>query len=193
MNEGSDHRADQKLRYARIHIGELKEYPGATSNDEWENSHQESVFFHLAGAIEGLLHEINIGYSLELELRKVTWNGVERKLPKGSSPAFSCLKQLKDDRARWLWMLFEWRNHGAHRARVGKVVTFSTTKRTDNQFVDPGTGQPPSLFEGMGCLEILEQLEQNVGELVNECRRIDSRLRAFGNVPESTGEAACEV
>jgi len=57
-------RADQKLEYAHTHLGELQSYQGRTSNDAWENAHQESCLFHLAGTVDAVLHEINEADSL---------------------------------------------------------------------------------------------------------------------------------
>jgi hypothetical protein len=172
------HRTEQKLRYAEIHLEELSAYPNATSNDEWENAHQESSFFHLAGAVEMLLHEINDRYSLGLAPTKITWNTIADQLRQSnqSSLAFEHLAQLRSDTTSWLALLFEWRNHGAHRRRIGKIVNLSTSRRVDNQFKDPRSGQPPNMYPGMGCLDILKALSSDVRLLINHCRRLDSRL-----------------
>lgn len=80
MTSSAKNRTEKKLRYAEIHLTELKNYPNATSNDDWENAHYESCFFHLAGAVEAVLHEIKEGYSLNLKLQKVHWDAVEKQL-----------------------------------------------------------------------------------------------------------------
>jgi Family of unknown function (DUF6586) len=172
------YRTDQKLRYAGVHLEELSTYPHATSNDEWENAHQESSFFHLAGAVEALLHEINNGYSLGVGLTKVTWKTVADRLSQSnqSSPAFDHLTQLRNDATSWLALLFEWRNHGTHRQRVGKIVNLSTSTRVDNQFKDPRSGQPPNVYPELGCLDVLKHLANDVRSLIDYCRRLDPRL-----------------
>jgi hypothetical protein len=172
------YRTEQKLRYAEVHLEELSTYPNASSNDEWENAHQESSFFHLAGAVEVLLYEINDEYSLGLGLTKVTWKTVSARLirSKQSSPAFDHLTHLRNDTASWLALLFEWRNHGAHRQRIGKIVNLSTTRRVDNQFKDPRSGQPPNVYPGLGCLDVLKHLVKDVRDLINYCRRLDPKL-----------------
>ncbi|OHB65311.1 MAG: hypothetical protein A2Y76_03520 [Planctomycetes bacterium RBG_13_60_9] len=178
MASQSRHRTEQKLRYATVHLDELDKYPNATSNDEWENAHQESCFFHLAGAVEGLLHEINDGYSLGLNLTDVTWTKIDRGLKQSnqSSPAFDHLTQLKDDPMSWLALLFEWRNHGTHRARVAKMINVSTRNRVDNQFKDPRSGQPSNIYPGLGCLDILRRFLADVRTLIDDCRKKDTRL-----------------
>jgi hypothetical protein len=171
-------RTNQKLRYAEIHLEELSTYLHATSNDEWENAHQESSFFHLAGAVEALLHEINAGYSLGLSLKQVTWKSVADQLRQSnqSSPAFDHLTKLRDDPASWLALLFEWRNHGTHRQRIGKMVNLSTARRVDNQFKHPRSGQPPDGYLGLGCLDVLQHLANDVRNLIDYCRRQDPKL-----------------
>ena len=178
MTSQFHHRTEQKIRYAQIHLEELSTYPNATSNDEWENAHQESCFFHLAGAVEALLHEINDGYSLGLGLTKVTWKTVSDKLRQSnqSSPALDHLTQLRKDPTSWLALLFEWRNHGAHRLRIGKVVSLSTSRLIDNQFKDPRSGKPADVYSGLGCLDVLKHLVKDVRDLIDYSRELDPRL-----------------
>jgi hypothetical protein len=171
-------RTDQKVEYAAILIREVCDSEHATTNDAWENSHQESCFFHLAGAVDAILHEINAAYSLGLDLRDVDWGRVGRSLGETGQqcPAFVLLVKMKKQREQWLDLLYEWRNHGAHRARVGKMVYASMNSVVDNQFKDPRTGKVPSTFAGMGCLEVLQALEKNVRDLVGMCRGTDPKL-----------------
>jgi len=171
-------RTDQKIEYAAVLIREICDSTHATTNDTWENAHQESCFFHLAGAVDAILHEINAAYSLCLELREVDWRAVGRALGKTSqrSPAFDLLMKTKKQSGDWLGLLYEWRNQGAHRARVGKIVYASVNSVVDNQFKDPRTGDEPSAFGSMGCLEVLRSLEKNVRDLVALCRENDPKL-----------------
>jgi uncharacterized protein DUF6586 len=171
-------RTEQKLQYAKIHVEELSTYPNATSNDEWGNAHQESCFYHLAGAIDALLHEINDGYSLGLALTEVKWRKIAERLKQfnQSSPAFDHLKQLRDNKASWLAWLFKWRNYGTHRQRIGKMVNLSTSGTVDNEFKDPESGQPPNVYPGLGCLDVLQHLANDVRNLIDYCRGLDPRL-----------------
>ena len=171
-------RTDQKLRYANIHISDLAAYKNLFSNDEWENSHQESVFYHLAGSVESFLHEINDKYKLGLSMREVTWKSVENKLVKnvGSSPAFDLLFSLRDDSTSWLSLLFEWRNHGTHRGRVSKIVRLSNNRKIGNEFKDPRTDKPQTVFPNMACFDLLKQLSTETDKLIQNCRTIDPKL-----------------
>ena len=168
-------RANQKLCYAEIHLEELRNYPKAFSNDDWEDAHQESVLYHLAGAVDALLHEINDGYSLGLNQRQVKWEHVKNKLQQSSqsSPAFNHLQQLREDDRSWLSLLLEWRNYQAHNKRIPKFVQIGM----DNEFRDPRTGKEQTVYPGKGCSEVLNCLAEDVKELIAYCRSIDPKLK----------------
>lgn len=178
MRAHAQDRTVRKLHFAEIHIAELRDYINATSNDDWEISHQESSFYHLAGAVEAILHEINFAYMLSLPLDKVTWSKVARALlkEKKDSPAFSHLDTLRSDVNSWLALLFEWRNHGTHRLHVNKIVYASISEIVDNEFIDPRTGEKQIVYPGVRCQAVLERLALDVKELINFCRRNDSLL-----------------
>jgi hypothetical protein len=180
-------RTDAKLRYAKIHLEELRTYSNAYSNDDWENAHQESTFFHLTGAVEGILHEINDGYSLGLNPRDVERGKVRDRLKKRnqSSPAFDYITGLrpfgKEELApkSWLTLLFAWRNYSGHQKHIGKCLSFGTSERlrhTDNQFKDPMDEQLQQAYSGLGCQAVLERLTNDVENLINHCRSIDPQL-----------------
>ena len=170
----SQDRTEQTLRYASIHIQELQSYENAESNDDWKNAHQESCFFHLAGAMDYLLHEVNDAYSLGLERTEVGWRRVKQALQSAGqhSRAFSHLRTIGEEKGSWLDLLFEWRKHGAHRRHCGKVVWIGRA----NQFKNPRTSNLPAAFLEAGCQQVLEELVQKVRDLVDHCRSTDSLL-----------------
>lgn len=171
-------RTNQKLGYAKIHLEEIKNYSNSTSNDEWENAHQESFFYQLTGAVESILHEINYGYSLGLALHQVTWKTVKDNLTNSTqtSSGFDLITNLRNDSSSWLSQLFVWRNYGTHRGRVGKIVYASTWQKVDNEFKDPRTNKNQTVYPGKGCLDVLECLKNDVEDLINNCRKIDTKL-----------------
>ena len=59
-------RTEQKLRFARIHIDELRTHTTRNTGDDFERSHHESFLFHLYGASDAFLQELNIYYSCGL-------------------------------------------------------------------------------------------------------------------------------
>lgn len=178
MSAQAQARTIRKLRFAEIHISELRDYNFATSNDDWENAHQESSFYHLSGAVEAILHEINDAYMLGLTLDKVSWPKVANALSRDnkSSPAFTHLEILRANVNSWLSQLFEWRNHGTHRRHVSKIVHASTHEIVDNEFLDPRTGETQVVYPGLRCQAVLERLALDVKELVGFCRDNDPLL-----------------
>ena len=94
-----------------------------------------------------------------------------------SSPAFDRWNALRTDSSNWVSLLFEWRNHGAHRQRVPKFVNVSTVRRVDHEFKIPLSGDEQTVYPGLGCQAILERLASDVQELISECRRLDPKLR----------------
>jgi hypothetical protein len=172
-------RTNQKIKYAKIHLDELKQYEKATSNDDWERAHQESFLFHLIGAVDNILHEINFGYSLKYGTDEVSWNPIRDKLNRFNviSPAFQYLDNLKKDKNNWLDLLYAMRNHCTHRGAIGKFINFASEGRLDNEYKDPRTGKPQQVYPGMKCLELYEKMLSNVEILIKDCREIDSKLK----------------
>src|SRR5437588_12950098 len=58
-------RTDAKLRYANVHLREIEALPGLTG-DDFDRAHQESFLFHLMGAMDAFLAEINCCYGCNL-------------------------------------------------------------------------------------------------------------------------------
>jgi hypothetical protein len=185
MTSHFSYRTDQKLAFARIHLGELQSYRRAGSNDDWENAHQESCLFHLAGAVDAMLQEINDAYSLGLTMYEVTWKKMRTKFRQTgqSSPAFAQLDSLRQNTGSSLALLYALRNHGAHRTRVAKLVSIGNVVRVpDNEFKDPRTEERQSVYPGLGCTDVLARLHKDVQNLVSLCRRSDPRLAKYAAV-----------
>lgn len=65
-------RTDQKLRFARLQLEELRSHPSRNSGDDFERSHHESVLFHLYGSVDAFLQELNIYCGCSIALDKVS-------------------------------------------------------------------------------------------------------------------------
>jgi hypothetical protein len=61
-------RTDAKLRYAKIHLDELAALPIRNGGD-FDRAHQESFLFHLFGARDAFLAELNHYYAIAVHLR----------------------------------------------------------------------------------------------------------------------------
>lgn len=180
-------RCDLKMLYARIHIDELENYSKKASNNDWEHAHQEAVFNQLVSATEAILHEINIGYSLNLGLENIREKSIEKGLKSNGqdSQAFDYWKEAKEQ--DWRKLLFNFRIYGAHRERLNKVMQTTGSigakrpvdhvDRIEDEFIDPSTRKRQTVYPGLGCQDVLEKLAGDVEKLIDHCRSIDNKLQ----------------
>ena len=136
-------RTDAKLEYARIHLEEITSQPKVGSADDFERAHVESFLFHLIGAKDSFLQEINAAYELGLRFKDVTEKRLGSKLEVKAveSPALKEIVRLEVDKASWLAQAIELRNHGTHRFHISRNF-HKGGKYHDKVFLtNPLTGQ----------------------------------------------------
>ena len=95
-------RTDAKLRYARVNLDELKEQ-GPLSGNDFDKAHQESFLFHLFGARDALLQELNHYYGANLSPEELT-SGKLRAALEGQglkSEELKALHELEQDEESW--------------------------------------------------------------------------------------------
>lgn len=71
-------RTTQKLRFAQIVIDELRTHPSRHTGNDFERSHHEAFLFHLYGAVDAFLHEINAHYAGGLAAHEVRFTALLR-------------------------------------------------------------------------------------------------------------------
>jgi hypothetical protein len=108
-------RTDAKLRYARIHLEELKAQL-SIRGDDFERSHQEAFLAQLFGAYAALLQELNIDLDCNLASDDVTLGKMCRALEcRGcTSPQLVELYELEINAASWFSQAKCMRNHTTH-------------------------------------------------------------------------------
>ena len=113
-------RTNAKLRYARVHLEELRSHQRKGSGDDFERSHQESFLFHLFGARDAFLQELNLYYNCGLELHEVRPNTLNKKLSnmKIECPELDKLIKYEKNPECWLHAAKEMRDHSTHRRSV---------------------------------------------------------------------------
>lgn len=138
----------------------LKKSPSRATNDDWDNAVTEAFFYHLAGACEYLLHEINVAQSLGLKTGEVKRHEISKRLEQHGrlSPAFEYWKAQRDDSDGFLALLCELRNAGTHRYYLNKYVFVSSHDMPDNKILDPRTGEPPQRYPELGAISLMEKL-----------------------------------
>jgi len=74
-------RTDQKLQYAIVHLDELKNHPFPRYS-VFEMAHQESYLYHLLGAIDAFLAELNEYYECNLPQESISLGNIRKALEK---------------------------------------------------------------------------------------------------------------
>lgn len=135
-------RTNRKLRFAEINLEEIASRPELGSADDFERAHEESFLFHLLGAKDSFLQEINAAYELGLPIRKVREETLKNALKKKElkSPALARIIELKEDKNSRLAIAIELRNHGTHRSHIPRHFVRGSGQ-DKNYFYNPLTGE----------------------------------------------------
>lgn len=125
-------RTDAKLRFAEVHLKELLALPGL-SGDDFDRAHQESYLYHLLGAKDAFLLELNAYYQCGLPTTNLTsgklWKALQRV--NRQSPELKELYELENDANSWLFHAKEMRDHSTHVSGVPR--TFHVGGNDDGQ------------------------------------------------------------
>jgi len=161
-------RTDQKLAYARVHLDELLKR-GRSNGDVFDRAHHESFLYHLFGAKDSFLQELNTYYSFGLPQNGVTSNNLKQK---ADSKGIDCkeltaLTELEGDANSWMSHAKDMRHHSTH---VGGVPrTFFAGGEEDGQvwLKNPKTGVEIEI----DSLKAIELWFVNMQDLLEELRQ----------------------
>jgi hypothetical protein len=108
-------RTDAKLRYARIHIDELRTQLGGRGHDI-ERAHQEAFLAQLFGAYAALLQELNIYLGCNLSPDHLTLGKMRKALKDKGKPSSQLaeLYDLENDQDSWFRHAKDMRDHSTH-------------------------------------------------------------------------------
>jgi len=113
-------RADAKLHDARIHFEQLRGLP-PIGGDAFDFAHHYSFLYHLVGAKEAFVGELNVYYGANLAAEDLSlgklWNDL--KAQGLTSPEVAELYSLESDQASWLSIAKRMRDYTTH---VGPVA-----------------------------------------------------------------------
>lgn len=101
-------RADAKLRYARVHLEELRALPHISGSD-FDQAHQESFLYHLLGAKEALVGELNMYYGCNLLPDSVSLGNL-----RGVPEASQLRDYEKENSGHWLSIAKLMRDYSTH-------------------------------------------------------------------------------
>jgi hypothetical protein len=108
-------RTDAKLRYAHVHLDELKSQ-GLPGGSDFDKAHQESFLFHLLGARDAFLGELNHYYRAGVAPDALSPGKIREALSARGvrSPELRTLYELEQDTSSWLAVAKTMREHSTH-------------------------------------------------------------------------------
>ncbi len=155
MSKELDHfrgRTDAKLEYAELTLQELRAYERRGSGDNFERAHHEAFLFHLLGAENALLQELDVRYSCALRLKNA---------------ALDELDALHRNDASWLSEAKSYRNHSTHRQHIPRAFFAGGDNESMVRFRKPETGQQM----GTDVLDAFADWVKSMGQLIEKGRR----------------------
>jgi hypothetical protein len=160
-------RTDAKLRYAKLHLNELRTHGEPGRGHDFERAHQEAVFAQLFGAYAALLHELNEDLSCGLAPEDVSLGKLRNAMKSGGgvSPKLTALYTLEQDPQSWFGIAKAMRDHVTH---VGGIpLSFYVGGPDHTAMHHPKTrGEIPGEY-----FDTLEQWIDNMHRLVEEMRK----------------------
>ena len=168
-------RTDAKLRYARLHLDELRIYSDDGGGGDWEKAHEESVLFHLVGAKDAFLQEINSMHRLGLDLMKVNEKSLTKSLKQseGNSASLVSLEGLATNPGSWYSQMIAMHNFGNTRHPASRLMKLTVGDNRSQREAGCVNDPAPSIrgrATQVESLILLEEFFDRMEELVNEFR-----------------------
>jgi hypothetical protein len=122
-NEALRARTDAKLRYARLHLQELKTSTTAERGHDFERAHQEAFFAQLFGAYAAMLQELNDNLGCALTPTDVSLGKMRKTMMATGDvcPKLTELYTLERDETTWFAQAKTMRDHVSHVAGIPLV------------------------------------------------------------------------
>lgn len=160
-------RTDAKLRYAQIHLDLLRER-GGNGGADFDRGIEESILFHLLGAKDAFLIELNAYYGCGLPPAAVTPGNLRKVfVARGAKCAeLADLYQLENEPESWLANAKQMRDHSTHDGGVPRA--FHLGGKNDGKVFlrNPATGSHVEEHS----LDALAKWVGNMHELLEKLR-----------------------
>ncbi len=163
---------DSKLRYAQIYLDELKN--SEISGSDSEKAHQESFLFHLNGAVDAFLAEINEIYDLGIKAKNLSIKNL-KAAKSGSKKSIQEAKKLSKlmGKKNWLSELKSFNPRADHKVKKGKKTQSKVKDESEN------LEEQISQIQSNPVLDKFEQWQAKMRQLIFELR--ESAIHASGN------------
>jgi hypothetical protein len=134
-------RTNAKLRYARVHLDELKSQE-PPSGDDFDRAHQESFLFHLLGTRDAFLAELNHYYQAGLAPDALLLGSIRVTLKKlgVTSLEIRALYELEQDDTSWYSQAKIMRDHSTHIQGVRRTYFMGGENHQQVKLKHPKTG-----------------------------------------------------
>jgi hypothetical protein len=135
-------RTDRKLRFAQVHLNELK-VNGINNGDDFERAHQESFVYHLLGAKEAFLIELNAYYRTELKGENISMGNLKNALEKKGMQSNELVElyKLENEEDSWLFHAKAIRDYSTHISDVPRRFHLGGENHQRVFLSNPKTGQ----------------------------------------------------
>lgn len=179
-------RADAKLRYAAIHLQELQArgHYGGGSGDDFAQSHQESFLYHLLGAKEAFVRELNVYYRCELPQDGMSLGKLREKLRRQGKQSLEQqeLYQLESDSSSWIYRAKEMRDHSTHVGGISRIYHYGGQNSGEVWLRAPKTGTDT----GKHVIDELQLWHDNMENLLERLRQTAIQTSRSNNFFEPT-------
>ena len=164
-------RTDAKLRFANVHLDELKSLEPLTG-DDFDRAHQESFLFHLFGARDALLAELNHYYGAGIEDNILSLGRIRKALKQQGiqSPELQTLYELEHDNSSWFRQAKDMRDYSMHVQNVPRTYHLGGEDHGKVKLKNPRSG----MLTGLHFVEEFDDWLKKMGALVRSLR--DSAL-----------------
>jgi hypothetical protein len=160
-------RTDAKIRFAQVMLDDLRDRPGG-AGDDFQRSREEAFWYHLFGAIDAFLNEVNEHHGFLLPAHKVNLANLEADLKKKCrvSAQLDEIRRAQNDPSGFLHRLKDLRDVSTHRGGISRTF-YQGGPEHGQRRVNDATGQPSGK-------DILEEFDDALVEM----RKFIDRLRA---------------
>lgn len=135
-------RADAKLRYAAIHLDELRVrgHKGGKGGDEFAKSHQESFLYHLLGAKDAFLSELNAYYGCNLTQDNLSANNLRQELARQGKRSVELAELYSlENCPSWLNRAKKMRDHSTHVSGIPRTYYHGGPSHENVSLITPGS------------------------------------------------------
>lgn len=137
-------RTHSKLRFARVILDDLRDRPG-NAGDDFQRAREEAFLFHLHGARDAFLLEVNEHHKCGLPLNRVKVLTIRKWFDDQCRPLNPQVQEIVDAEAEagtTLHLLKEWRDNSTHRGGIRRLFIMGGEKHGQRHLENPATKAP---------------------------------------------------